>query len=76
MSWRVLLWDDNYNTIPTVAFVLHRVVGLPIGQAMDLPLKLDNEKVAEVAVFDDRFDAEVLTGRMQVFGLHSGVAPA
>jgi hypothetical protein len=75
-GWRVLLWDDITNTIPTMAFVLHRVVGLPLGRAMDLPAKVQNEKVVEVAVFADRSEAEVLVGRMQVFGLHSGVVAA
>jgi hypothetical protein len=75
-GWRVLLWDDDTNTIPTVAFVLHRVVGLPLGQAMDLPVTVDRDKVAEVAVVGDRFEAEVIAARMQVFGLHSGVVPA
>jgi ATP-dependent Clp protease adapter protein ClpS len=71
-----VLWDDDVNTIATVAYVLHRVVGLPLGQAMDLPVVVDREGVAEVALLADRYDAEVLVGRMQVFGLHAGVVAA
>jgi ATP-dependent Clp protease adaptor protein ClpS len=71
-----VLWDDDLNTGATVAFVLHRVVGLPLGSAMDLPLVVDRAGVAQVALMADRYDAEVLAGRMQVFGLHAGVVAA
>jgi ATP-dependent Clp protease adapter protein ClpS len=75
-GWRVVVWDDDTNTVATVAFVLHRVVGLPLGTAMDLPHEVSARGVAEVARYDLLEDAEVVAARMQVFGLHSGVVPA
>jgi ATP-dependent Clp protease adapter protein ClpS len=75
-GWRVVLWDDDSNTVATAAFVLHRVVGLPLGTALDLPHEVSERGVAEVALYDDQEDAEVTAARMQVFGLHSGVVPA
>ncbi|MFC0111148.1 ATP-dependent Clp protease adaptor ClpS [Kibdelosporangium aridum] len=75
-GWRVLLWDDDVNSVATVAFVLHRVVGLALGTALDLPHEVDSRGVAEVGCYDNLEDAEVTAARMQVFGLHSGVVPA
>ncbi|CAM3589862.1 ATP-dependent Clp protease adaptor ClpS [Kibdelosporangium persicum] len=71
----MVLWDDDTNTPATVAFVLHRVVGLPLGTALDLPHEVDARGVAEVGRYDDLEDAELTAARMQVFGLHSGVVP-
>jgi ATP-dependent Clp protease adapter protein ClpS len=75
-GWRVVLWDDDINTVATVAFVLHRVIGLPIGKALDIPHEVDGRGVAEIAVLDDLEQAEILAARMQVFGVHGGVIPA
>ncbi|TCO62548.1 hypothetical protein EV192_102687 [Actinocrispum wychmicini] len=69
----MVLRDDDINTGATVAFVLHRVVGLPLDQAMDIPARLEGGQMASVAYLSDQHDAEVLAARMQVFGLHSEV---
>jgi ATP-dependent Clp protease adapter protein ClpS len=75
-GWQVVLWDDDINTVATVAFVLHRVAGLPIGPALEVPQHVNERGGAQVALFDDQADAEVLAARLQVFGLHGGVMPA
>jgi ATP-dependent Clp protease adapter protein ClpS len=75
-GWRVVLWDDDVNTIATAAYVLHRVVGLSLGQSMDLPVQAHERGTAQVAVFDDLEDAEIVVARMHVFGVHGGVIPA
>jgi ATP-dependent Clp protease adapter protein ClpS len=75
-GWRVVLWDDDVNTVATAAFVLHRVVGLPLGRSLDLPVQAHERGTVEVAVFPDREDAEVVVARMLVFGVHGGVIPA
>lgn len=72
----MVLWDDPVNTAPTVAFVLHRVMGLPLGEAMGAPLQVERQQTVQIAWSADRFEAEVMAARMLVFGLHAGVAPA
>nr|CEL15246.1 hypothetical protein [Kibdelosporangium sp. MJ126-NF4]CTQ95713.1 hypothetical protein [Kibdelosporangium sp. MJ126-NF4] len=72
----MVLWDDDINTKATVAFVLHRVVGLPLGKSLDLPAEVDERGVAQVGIFDGLAEAELVAARMQVFGLHSGVVRA
>lgn len=71
-----MLWDDPVNTAPTVAFVLHRVMGLPLGDALSVPTQVERQQTVQVAWSADRFEAEVLAARMLVFGLHAGVVPA
>jgi ATP-dependent Clp protease adapter protein ClpS len=75
-GWRVVLWDDDINTVAAVAFVLHRVIGLPIDKALEIPHEVEGRGVAEIAVFADLEQAEILAARLQVFGLHGGVIPA
>jgi ATP-dependent Clp protease adapter protein ClpS len=75
-GWRVVLWNDDINSVTTVAFVLHRLIGMSIGKALDLPHEVHERGVMEIAVLDDREQAEMMVARMQVFGLHGGVIPA
>jgi hypothetical protein len=75
-GWRVVLWDEQFNTGATVAFVLHRVVGLPLGDAMAIPTLVERQQTVQVAWSADRSEAEVLAARMLVFGLHAGVVAA
>ncbi|MFD1047790.1 hypothetical protein ACFQ1S_20750, partial [Kibdelosporangium lantanae] len=56
-GWRVVVWDDPVNTAPTMAFVLHRVMGLPLGDAMGTPLQ-----VTETKYFGDHTDVTPPTG--------------
>jgi ATP-dependent Clp protease adapter protein ClpS len=75
-GWRVVLWDDDVNTVPTAAYVLHRVMGLPLDEALELPAQLEHRQTVQVAWSADRFEAEVMAARMAVFGLHAGVVAA
>jgi ATP-dependent Clp protease adapter protein ClpS len=72
-GWQVVLWDDDANTEATAAYVLHRVAGLTLAEATDIPARVHRDRTVTVASFAERHEAEVLAARMQVFGLHAGV---
>ncbi|MEV4312735.1 ATP-dependent Clp protease adaptor ClpS [Actinocrispum sp. NPDC049592] len=74
--WRIVLWDDDMNTGATMTFVLHRVVGLTLAQAVDLTHQVGREGFAQVPVIADQQETGVVAARMQVFGLRVEVAPA
>lgn len=76
MAWAVYLHDDNVNSYDGVIYALYRLVGLQVGDALHTATFVHERGAAEVGRFTELADAELLTARLQVFGLHATVAAA
>lgn len=75
-GWVVLIHNDNVNSFDGVIYALHRIVGLAVGDALHSTMFVHERGTAEVGRFAELADAELLTARLQVFGLHATLAAA
>lgn len=76
MAWVVYVHNDNVNSYDGVIYALYRTVGLQVGDALHTTTFVHEHGAAEVGRFADQAEAELLTARLQVFGLHASVAAA
>lgn len=76
MAWVVYIHNDNVNSYDGVIYALFRIVGLQVGDALHTTTFVHERGAAEVGRFAELADAELLTARLQVFGLHATVAAA
>jgi ATP-dependent Clp protease adaptor protein ClpS len=73
-GWAVFVHDDNVNSMDGVVYALHRIAGIAVGDAVNLTLFVMERGDVEVGRFPELADAELLTARLQVFGLHATLA--
>jgi ATP-dependent Clp protease adapter protein ClpS len=71
--YRVVVLDDNLNTVTLVTDVINRACGVPLPEAVSLARQIDAEGRATVGLAQTRQDAEVMTARLLGFGLHAKI---
>ncbi|ACU36528.1 ATP-dependent Clp protease adaptor ClpS [Actinosynnema mirum] len=72
-GWRVVVLDDDVNTLTTAGYALAAHCGL---DAEGAAWRLHTEGSVPVAEFADRDPAEELVVRLQRHGLHAALRPA
>jgi hypothetical protein len=72
-TWVVRVHYDDVNTAQSMAYGLHRIIGLPIRDAWKRMAEVQECGSADVGWFDNHMEAEHLVARFLVFGLHATV---
>ncbi len=74
-TWVVRVENDDVNSTHSMVYALHRLTGLPVGDAWKRMTEINECGSADIGRFDGREDAERLAVRCLVFGLHATVGP-
>ncbi|HEY3752716.1 MAG TPA: ATP-dependent Clp protease adaptor ClpS [Pseudonocardiaceae bacterium] len=72
-GWQVDVCDDDVNTMHAVAYLLHRVCGMSLQDALRTMTTTHEQGSAEIGRFDSQDEAEQLAARLQTYGLHAVV---
>jgi ATP-dependent Clp protease adapter protein ClpS len=69
-GWRVVVRNDDVNTAGAVAYLLHRICGTSLPDVSRAMLRAHAQGWIDVGWFAGQDEAEQLTARLQLYGLH------
>jgi ATP-dependent Clp protease adapter protein ClpS len=72
-GWQVDVCADDVNTSHAVAYLLHRLCGMSLQDALRTTTRTHELGSAEIGRFDSQDEAEQLAARLQTYGLHAVV---
>jgi ATP-dependent Clp protease adapter protein ClpS len=75
-GWRVVVGNDDVNMMSAVAYLLHRICGMSLPDAVQAMRRVHEHGAAEVGRFSGQDEAEQLAARLQSHGLHGQVRRA